>query len=243
VGVPDEWQEVHKFNFCQIFRSPFGSTNTREAIQSYLGKNRPRIRAEKAIEHAIDIERAYMFGGRSEAGSGPDSLYRTTGGFTFFCNQNVLDLAGAALSYSDLELWLEDVFHHTSSGDSRTLFASPLVVSAFDMLGIEAVRLQPAENTFGLAVNQLVTSHGTLNIVKHRLLENGPGGFGYGNWGFLVDVKRLTNRPLVGRATVLKVDRQSPGRDGWIDEYLTESGLQITNPEVHGIMKNVGRAV
>jgi len=43
-------------------------------------------------------------------------------------------------------------------------------------------------------------------------------------------------------STKLLVDRQAPGRDGWIDEYLTESGPQIKNSEVHGVIKNVGAA-
>jgi len=62
VSTPDEWQSVQVSNFTQIFRRPFGATRTREGSESYFGGNRETQRAEKAIEHAIDIERAMLFG-------------------------------------------------------------------------------------------------------------------------------------------------------------------------------------
>lgn len=241
VGVPDEWDETQKYNFTQIFRRPFGATRTREATDSYFGKPRPRLRAEKAIEHAIDIERAFMFGYRDEVSSG-NSVWRTTGGFTEYATQNPLDLSGSNLSEPDLEGWMEDVFAHTASGDTRVVFASAQVITAFDQLAGDKIRLVPSDKTYGISVKQYMTSHGTLNLVKHRLLEFGLGGDGYGDEAFIVDPKMLKMRPLAGGTTKLLVDRQGPGVDGWVDEYLTECGLQLTNAEVHGRLKNVGAA-
>lgn len=237
VGIPDEWKETHKFGLTQIFRTPFGSTRTREATDTYIGQTRPRLRAEEAIAHALDIERAFMFGVRSDGTTaGTLSGYRTTGGFTYYANQNVLALAGAALSEPDLEVWLESVFAHVASGDSRVLFCSPAVVTAFDQLAAERIRLVPSDKTYGIAVKQFLTSHGTLNIVKHRLLD----GSLYDAGAFAVDPKMLSLRTLSGGSTKLLMDRQGPGVDGWIDEYLSEVGLQLTNPEVHGTITGVG---
>ena len=70
---------------------------------------------------------------------------------------------------------------------------------------------------------------------------DGDGGTGWGDWGLAVDVSRLKDRVL--DSTKLLVNRQGNGRDGWISEYLTESGLEFRNPEVHGIVKNVGAFV
>lgn len=242
VGIPDEWQETHKYNLTQIFRTPFGATRTREATDTYFGKTRPKLRAENAIAHAIDIERAFMFGTRYQSSSS-NTIQRTTGGFTYWATSNPLDLSGSSLSEPDLEGWMEDLFAHTASGDSRVLFASPQVITAVDQLAAERIRLVPSDKTYGIAVRQLLTSHGTLNIVKHRLLEFGASGTqGYGDWAFCVDPKMLKMRTLSGGSTKLLVNRQGPGVDGWIDEYLTEVGLQFSNAEVHGILKNVGAA-
>jgi hypothetical protein len=242
VGQADEWQETHVYNFTQINRRAFGASRTREGAEAYTGKTRPRLRAEKAIEHAMQIELAYMFGGRSEDTTTSNAPIRTTGGFTFFATSNQLDLAGSSLSEPDLEGWLEDVFAHTTSGDSRLLLASPALVSALDMLAVDKIRTVSDKNlTYGIAVSQYQTAHGSLNIVKHRLMAD--GGSAYAAGGFAVDVKKLMNRPYVdGGSTKLYTNRQGNGVDGWLDEYLTESGLQLANPEVHGTIINVGAA-
>lgn len=237
VGLPDEWKETHVFNLTQIFRTPFGATRTREASETYFGSTRPRLRAESAIMHALDIERAFLFGVRSDGTSaGTLGGYRTTNGFTSFATQNVLAVGGAAISEPDLENWLEDVMQHTASGDSRVLFCSPQVISAFDQMAAERIRLVPSDTTYGIAVKQFLTAHGTLNLVKHRLLV-APNLYSAG--ALAVDPKMLTQRTLSGGATKLLMDRQGNGVDGWIDEYLTETGLQLTNPEVHGTITGV----
>lgn len=237
-GPPDEWQERHVFNFTQIFRRPFGVSATREASETYFGQTRPRLRAEKAIEHAIDIERAFLFGERRESVSG-NTVIRSTRGFVKWATSNIKD-AGGTLTEPELEDWLADVFKATGAGDTRVLFASAKVVSVIDQLGASRLQMVPSDRTYGLAVGQYFTSHGTLNIIKHRLLEFGlTGTQGFGDQAFAVDPKQLKMRPLSGRTTKLRVGVQSPGVDGWIDEYLTEAGLQFSLPEVHGILKNV----
>jgi len=242
-GIPDEWQESHKFNYTQIFRRPFGASRTREGSNSYLGQTRPRLRAEKAIEHAIDIERAFLFGQRAEVISG-NSVYRNTRGFDTWATSNVKD-AGGTLTENELEDWLADVFAKTASGDSRVLFASAKVVSVIDQLAASRLQMVPSDKTYGIAVGQYLTSHGTLNIVKHRLLEKsqstgaGAGAAFKDDEAFCVDPKMLMKRDFVNGATKLRMDVQTPGVDGWIDEYLTETGLQFSIPAVHGVLENV----
>lgn len=237
VGIPDEWKETHKYNLTQIFRTPFGASRTREATDTYIGSTRPRLRAEVAIAHALDIERAFMFGVRSDGTTaGTLSGYRTTGGFASIATSNPLSLGGAALTEPDLEVWLESLFQHTASGDSRVLFCSPSVISAFDQLAAERIRLVPSDETYGIAVKQFLTNHGTLNIIKHRLLA----GSLYNAGAFALDPKLASMRTLAGGSTKLLMNRQGPGVDGWIDEYLSEVGFQLTNPEVHGTITGVG---
>lgn len=244
VGVPDEWAETQKFNFTQISRTSFGSSRTRDQSEIFFGATRPRLRAENAIAHAIDLEKVFLFGGRSESTATVNAPLRTTGGFTFWATSNVTDLLGASLSEPDLETWLESVFQHTASGDSRVLFCAPSVITALDQLAVGKMRtVSDSSLTYGISVKQWLTSHGTLNIIKHRLLAKPltqDMTAGYTSVAYAVDPKMLTNRPM--QTTVLKMDRQGPGVDGYIDEYLTEQGLQLTNPEVHGILKNVGAA-
>lgn len=251
VDVPatDEWQEVHKYNLTQIFRRSFGSSATREATQTYFGRGfRDRLAKEKGIEFAMDIERAFIAGGRAEVqadGAGAVSagtgVLRTTGGFLSVATTNVLDLAGVALSEPTFEDYLEDVFAHTASGDSRTLLGGPSFITVLDMLAVDKIRtVSDSSLSYGIAVRQWQTSHGTLNIVKHRILSDFGTAFARG--ALVIDPKKLRMRTLSGRATKLLKNRQSPGVDGWVDEYLCEVGAQTMNEEVHGVIKDAALA-
>lgn len=251
VDVPqtDEWRETHIYNFVQIFRRAFGSSATREATMTYFGRGfRDRLAKEKGIEFAMDIERAAIAGGRSEVqadGSATPTLgtgvLRTSGGFLYFATANVLDLNGAALSEPTFEGFLESVFAHTTSGDSRVLLAGAPFITVMDMLAVDKIRtVNDPKMTYGIAVRQWLTSHGTLNIMKHRILADLGNDLNRG--GLIVDAKKLGLRTLAGRATKLKKDRQGPGVDGWVDEYLTEIGFKVANPEVHGLVREAALA-
>lgn len=249
VPVTDEWVEVQKFNFPQIFRRSFGGSASREATSTYFGKGfRDRIARDKAKEFAMDVERAFLFGGRSEvqaSGAATPTLgtgvLRTTGGFTFWATSNVLDLAGGALSEPTFEAALEPVFEHTASGDTRTLFAATPFVTILDMLAVDKIRtVSDPSLTYGIAVKEYQTSHGRLLIVKHRLL--GAVGTALGRGAIIVDTKKLQQKTLAGRGVKLMKNRQGPGVDGWVDEYIAEIGLQFENAEVHGQIKNAALA-
>jgi hypothetical protein len=76
--------------------------------------------------------------------------------------------------------------------------------------------------------------------VKHRILSDFGTAFARG--GLVIDPKKLRMRTLSGRATKLMKNRQSPGVDGWVDEYLCEVGAQTMNEEVHGVIKDAALA-
>jgi hypothetical protein len=98
------------------------------------------------------------------------------------------------------------------------------------------LQLVPSDRTFGITVKQFVTGHGVLNIVKDLLLENGPGGvYGYGGHMLLIDPGKVRYRFMRNRDTKLRIDIQANDADAWKDEYLTEWGLELHNPELHAV--------
>jgi hypothetical protein len=54
-----------------------------------------------------------------------------------------------------------------------------------------------------------------------------------------VDPSKIGYRFMRNRDTKLRVDIQAPDLDGWKDEYLTEFGWVVQNPQVHGVGKNI----
>ena len=244
-GAPLGLEKTHiesaPYNYTQIFRTPYGVTGTMTETETYIGPEKPRLRAEKAIEHKIDLERAFLFGERGIDLSSTNNPIRYTGGLLEFLTLNIKD-AGGALTAAELENWFEVLFQHTGSGP-KFLMASPLVASVFDLLAIGSIQIAPKESTFGVSIRNWVTTHGSLNIVKHRLLEFGPTGTqGYGDMAIAVDPSKLAYRTLGSRDTKLRMDVGTPGDDGWTDEYLTECGLQCEQVGLAGILDNVAAA-
>lgn len=243
VGLEKSHVEAFLYNYVQIFRHVFGVTGTQDATIGYMGKDRNRLRADKAIEHKIDIERAALFGERAIDTLSVNNPRRYTGGAMFFLQDNVKD-AGGLLTAPEIWDWLQDVYQHTGgSGDSRVLLAAPKILTVIDQFalttGNSQLNLVPRDQTFGISVRNWLTSHGTFNIVKHRLLENGLGGAGYGGHALLLDPANWYYRHLPGRDTRLRTDVQNPGDDAWTDEYMTECGFQVTLSKTQGMLKGV----
>jgi hypothetical protein len=232
-GSEKSHQETYPYNYTQIIRTPFGVTGSEAESENYTGPDRPRLRAEKAIEHMIDIERTCLWGERNIDTSSTANPRRYTGGFDYFATSNGKNFNGI-MTEAELEDWCEDLFHATAGGDTRFLACSPLAVSVIDQLGFGRLQLVPKDTTLGIAVKQFVTSHGTLFITKHRLLDNGLGGGGYGGVIKALDPNKIGYRYLRNRNTKLRMDIQAPDLDGFKDEYLTEVGFAVMNPEVHG---------
>jgi hypothetical protein len=112
-------------------------------------------------------------------------------------------------------------------------------LTVFDQMGVARLQTMPSDETYGISVKQYLTSHGTLMIAKHRLLENGPGGFGYGNTGIAVDPTRLKKRFLRGRDTKLEEHIQANDSDTEKGQYISEVGWEVRAPLIHGILSNV----
>lgn len=238
LGLEKSHVETQKYNYTQIFRTPYGATGTMEATETYTPKPMQALKGEKSIEHRIDMERSLLFGERNIDTTSTNNPRRYTGGLLFYLADNIKDFAGP-ITTAGLWSWLQDVYSHTAGGDNRTLFASGLIITQFDQLAIAQARVVPGDKVWGLSVTQFLTSHGTFNIVRHRLLDNGVGGQGYGGYGFLVNPKMIAKRHLPGRDTFHRPNVGADGDDGWTNEYLTECGWEVRQSKLHGIAKGV----
>lgn len=216
-------------NNMQIFRTPFGVSGSMAATDTLTGKDLPYLRRKKAIEHAVDIERAFLFGERNNGSLAP--RVRTTRGILSFATENPGTFSTVAdVTFAKLGRWFENVFRYGSS--EKVLVASARWVTLIDQLGEGKLQTVPKDETYGIAVNRLLTSHGELYVIKHHLLE-GP----YANTAVALDMEALRYRYLQGRDTKLRTNIQANDADGIIDEYLTECGLEFRQAKRHGVAR------
>ncbi len=248
LGTPRSVLETQPYNYTQIFREPFGFTTTEQASENYGGRDEPRQIREHAIYHAMDLENAFIKGQRNIDTTDTGAPIRYTGGFIYFATgyvttQSEYTAISGTLTEPALETFTQTIFQPTGGSMSRVLFCSPLVISVIDQLAAGRLHTVPSDKTYGIAVNQWLTSHGTLNIVKHRMLNAGTGtsggGTGFTGHALGVDPSRISYCPLREWDTKLRRDVGTPGDLGTTHEYVTEAGFQVSNPETHGMLVGI----
>ncbi len=219
-------------NYTQIFRTPFGGSRTLESSPLYGGSDRAYLRKKMLIEHMIDMEKSLLFGLAKEnttATSGRPT--RSSGGLENFITTNITSLDSSGLdSVADIENFLLNGFRYGS--DTKMLYASPLVIQKINELALADITVYPKEQVYGLNIRKWESSHGTVNIIKSKVLE-GPQTKGM---AFLLDMENLGRMCLDD--TFLRTNIQGNDVDGWADEYVTECGWMVMQEKTHAILKN-----
>lgn len=215
-------------NYCQIFRTPIGITETARNTKGWTKENDFDYQSKKkAIEHMIDIERAFLFGKKHEDTGGTHPK-RFTGGIipaiTSYSTANVDTEA-------EFEAWLEaQAFAHGNL--EKYFFCAGAVISMVNSWAKKKLELVRTEKTFGMRILNYESAFGLVHFIRHPLLT----GTKYGNYGVMLDMETLTHRHLSSRDTKLLTNRQNPGEDSRVDEYLSEVGLQMEQEKRAAIM-------
>ena len=225
-------QSVEKTNYLQIFRRPFGVTETDNNSENYGGKDLAHRRAMQLIEHQKDIERAFWFGEPKEDTSGTHPR-RATGGVDYWISTNSTD-AGGTLTETEFEAWLRTGFRYGSS--TKFLFAAPILVSAISSWARGKLQMLPKNKTYGIGITQYLSPHGIVNVINTKLFSETSV---YSGYGYLIDLESIAYRHLSNRDTKLITNIQDNSEDAEKDEYKAEVGLEFKNEKKNSVLTNV----
>jgi hypothetical protein len=240
---------TNAYNYLQLFRKSVQVTNTMLNSELYGGNYRAYERKVKGIELMRDLERTFLFGGRLEdtTASVTAGVRRTSGGASYYISTNSTAVGGI-LSEADFEAFIRTVTRY--GGDEIYLFASPLIISVISQWAQGKLQMYPKDKTYGIAIAQYLSPHGTLNLIKDYMLENAStvgnitvGGVQsisyYGGDAFALKLDELVYRYLQNRDVVMEADIQHPGDDFVKDQYICEVGLEFHNEQKHGFLSGV----
>jgi hypothetical protein len=215
------------YNYCGIVRTPFGGSGTLLAEQQITNEQeRARLTRDKGIDHRLAMERQLLFGERKEDAANKRRMSR---GVEKFIVTNVYD-AGGTLTETEFDTEVcETVFKYGSK--TKVLIASPRMVSIINGFAKEKLQVSQDAKAYGLNLQEYRSPHGTLIIAPSRMLE-----FYYAYHSFVVDMKHVFYRPL--RDTKLRRNIHDPGLDGFLDEYLSEFGLELRVEKAHMTIRN-----
>jgi len=227
------------YNYVQIVRKSVELSQSLAASELYGGNDREYQRKKKGIELMRDIERIFLYGGRTEyvgAAANEDvnltTTRRTTGGLLQFISTNATDMSGV-MTETEFEAFLRDLFLYGEN--DRTLFCSPLVLSVISLWAQPKLQMLPKDKTYGIAINQYMSPQGTVNLVRNMLLE----GNVYGGYAFGLQMSELTYRYLNGRDIKFMTNIHHPGDDMFKDQYIGEIGLELHQEKLHGYLYGV----
>lgn len=222
-------QEVAKYNFTQIFRTPCAMSNTELHSKLYGGKDQAYQRRKILAEHKMDIARSMYFGKRFEDPAGPR---RNMGGIMEILNDG--ENKQAFVSGTTNFTWnnfntlvANKAFAHGS--EEKLMICGGTTAAAIDAWDINALRTDIKGDTYGVHVKRLVTSFGVLDIVWDRTLDR----CGCSDYGIILDMDNVRYAYLEGRDTKLYTNIQANDVDGVVDEYRTECSIEVKLPDTH----------
>jgi Family of unknown function (DUF5309) len=222
-------QLVVPYNLCQIVRTPLGISETEEATEHYGGPERARLRKHFGIEHSRTLDDLFFNGVRSIAGT-----TRTMGGVTSYVVTNLIPDTGG-LTRGDWETALRQTFRY-GSGD-RLALCSPIGMSAIEAFARSQTQVNDnVAERYGINMKTYVSGQGTVSLVMNRKWADSPTLGGYICLLDMADAG-VQERPL--RKTRLKPNVQTPSADGFQDEYITETCIQVKHERRHSIVTGI----
>lgn len=225
------------YNLTGIFRTSLTLTGT--AMNTALkydrtGPYKEQLR-QKLNYHSIELEKGFIFGQPAQW-KDPETgeNKRTTGGILgFLPNTYVADFNTGAFGNGGGgvvtgDAWsgaLEQLFRFGPNNERLGLIGSG-ALNTLNRLAEKVGKMETVagDENFGMALIRWYTPFGTIYFCRHPLFTQHPV------WRYnllLLDVRQLVYRHVIGRDTTRLTNRQNPGADKRVDEWLTEAGLEV----------------
>jgi len=222
-------------NLTQIFRTPLSISRTAMHTEFRTGDQYAEKARDALKEHMVGIEKAMLWGKKDEITGSNGQKERYTGGIISYLTTNVLD---ASVSLSNViteakfdEYLAEQAFAFGSS--QKLALVGWKAMNNINQIAKARWQITSPSNSYGMSYTSYMTPFGELVLKTHPLFRQIPGAE---SMALILDTADFVYR-YIDDTSLLK-DRQSPGVDGVVDEYLTEAGLEMLQEKTHGLILN-----
>jgi hypothetical protein len=245
------------YNLTQIFRTPLEISRTARRTNLRTGEAYKEAKREALELHGIEMEKAFLWGIKTENVGDNGKPERTTLGLINFIRQNtangaiVTDFAAETnVAFQNkyfvdageewLDYYLEQIFRH--GGSDRDAFCGSGVILALNKI-IKAkgnYQIDDTTTTFGMAVTKFKTPFGQINFKRHPLFSFEATDR---NTLVIFDGSDLRYRHITDTTFYGEGEKQNTGKtryDGTAEEWLTEAGLEHHHPQKCALMTGFG---
>jgi hypothetical protein len=221
-------------NYIGVIQTPVDLTEMMAETKTRYGVPEDvRLRRRKLWDHSFDVEFSLLYGRKAyKTDPATGTRVRTMGGIAYWLNAagvNVWDASSTNFTFANWYTWMGSLNY--GSEQVILMAGNTLLNSIHALVRKEGVQqITPYENKWGFSLDRIKIGGKEILLAEHKLLTQlFPGD------GFVVDLPCLKYcfmhdfefRPVKTAGTVL--------RKQWV--YLTEPGLQFTNPRAFAYIK------
>lgn len=241
-GTPKSITEFSKFNYTQIFRTPFAFTGRDLETELFGGNDKMTETKWQAVEHKKGIEYAFFFGKRHliSAVAGTSHQATMTGGLEESITSNVWDVSGVSLNTRTFNEFLEEGLRWGRGGRlqggaaTKYLLCSSRWLTEINDWADQKLEYRVLDKSIGFAAMEYKSPHGKVMLVSSPLLDEW-----HPDYAFLVDFNHVDYVFLRNRDTKLLSDIEENDRDGSKYEYFSDVGLQVEFEHSHALLKGL----
>ena len=241
-------------NLTQIFRNTWAISDTVRATQMIAGDtNVAESRQDCAAFHAVDIEKALLFGQKSSGTRNgqsfrtADGLINITGNIAYYpsyVGSTNITTAGSTTNYTQLEAMLDPVFNQSTDpkvSNERVLFVGGAAKRVLNNIGRlnGTYYMVDGQTSWGLQFTTFKTSRGTFRVIEHPLLNSNTS---WQKMAVAVDLSSFAVAYLGDRKTQNKEFNMdgSEANDNGIDAVggtlTTELTCVVKNPPANAVI-------
>jgi hypothetical protein len=251
-------------NITQIFRNTWGISDTiRQTMMIAGDTNVAESKQDCAAFHAVDIEKALIFGQKSNTGAtlngqpiramaGLVELVTDTTYYPTIANgTSNVTTAGSTTTYAQLETALDGVFNQVTDpkgSPERVLFVGGTARKVLNGIGklYGTYFIRDQQTSWGLSFDTIKLTRGTFRIVEHPLLNSNSV---WSKMAIAVDLPTFRLAYLGDRKTQYRgfnEDGDTDASDNGIDAVggtlTTEVTCVVKNPSANAVIRNLTAA-
>lgn len=242
-----------KYNYTQIFRQTLEFTRTAIKTRLRTGEQVKQAKADALEMLSMDMERAFIFGVKSESTFNGKPI-RTTDGIikrlTDDAAGNIVSAAAAGTEMEDFEGYMKTAFTYGSQEKIGFVGNGALLAINQIIRRNSQYQIQGGLKEYGMNVARLTTPFGELVLKRHTLFNNNFSGstggtayYGMENWLLIIDADNLTYTYLKDSDIEYESKLQTNGLDGEKSGYLGEVSIQVGHAATHMLIKRLVKGI
>lgn len=238
-------EPVAKFNFLQTSREDFKVSGRIQAVDLYGPGALEFARDDHMRNFLKGLEKRYLWGIRGSATVSGIGRVTTSGGIRYYMDTDAgshqRDFGSLGFTKSEFDDFLREAFRFGS--DRKMMICGWNVIRAIDSWGWNKLTINDNASSIGLTIRQYESSFGVLDIMPHRLWNE--GGMGLEDECWICDMDNVVRRGLPGRAEMSLFtgqngqEMQENGEDSTHMGFFIEDTLEVRNLETFSRAYNI----